>query len=175
MSLRNSETKHLRWPELSNEVRDALENRLRNLYGRADDESAFDALSIDKQQALLCFARRLTELKLWETVRRIENVYGEGGVGINFTAWPVLHTALSRHHSFTGIFAAHKDSSGGFIERRRTRSSLHFLYLERATRRWSAHFDLYNPLAFPLGTWQHLLHEKIKRETPDWIAIKCAL
>jgi hypothetical protein len=168
----------LRWNELSINVRVLLDGKLRGLYEHPADESAFDALVVDKQQSLLVFARRLTELKLWDSIERIENVYGAGGVGINFTAWPVLETALRRRADFTAKFAKHKDASVGFLERGRTLASLHFLRASiqpGAGNFWSAHFDLYSPLAFPSGMWNHLVHEKLRRKTPDWRRIKYAL
>jgi len=168
----------LRWRQLSINVRAALDGKLRCLYEHPADESAFDALVVDKQQSLLVFARRLTELKLWDSIERIENVYGTGGVGINFTAWPLLESELRRRTDFTAKLAAHKDASVGFIERGRTLASLHFLRAARQSEQgnlWSAHFDSYNPLAFPFSMWKHLLHEKLRRETPDWRRIKYTL
>lgn len=159
-------------------MRAVLDGKLRGLYEHAADESAFDALDVDKQQSLLVFARRLVELNLWDSIRRIENVYGVGGVGINFTAWPFLESALRRRTDFTAMFAAHKDASAGFLERGRTQSALHFLRAARQPESgsfWSAHFDLYSPVAFPFGMWRHLLREKLRRETPDWRRIKHAL
>jgi hypothetical protein len=166
-----TETKRLRWQELSPRTREALERRLEGLYGQPRDESAFDALAVDKQQALLIIARRFCELDLWSTVRRVENVYGEGGVGMNFVPWPVLKSTLERRKNFTRRFARHKDTSGGFLETGVGRASLHILYVDGETRRWAAHFDLYNPWASPLNAWRHLLNEKMRGYTPDWRAI----
>lgn len=165
----------LRWRELTLKGRVALERKLEGLYGYERDESAFDSLPVDKQQALLMLAGRLRELKLWDTVRRVTNVYGEGGVGMNFTAWPLLEATLSRRADFTRWFAAHGDTTGGFLERGRLRASLHILYVDDGERRWAAHFDLYNPWASPINAWRHLLHEKLYRETPDWRVIRAAL
>lgn len=165
----------LRWRELTLERRAALERKLEGLYGYERDEDAFDSLSVDKQQALLLLARRWRDLKLWDAVRRVTNVYGEGGVGMNFTAWPLLESTLRRRGDFTRWFAAHGDTAGGFLERGRQRASLHILYVEDAGRRWAAHFDLYNPWASPINAWRHLLHEKLRQETPDWRVIRAAL
>jgi hypothetical protein len=166
----------LRWQELDAETRAALEGKLEGLYGQQNDEQAFDSLAVDKQQALLIFVRRLNELKLWETVRRIENVYGEGGTGINFAAWPLLESTLRGRADFTTWFASHGDTDGGFLERGRSRASLHILFVNKDGQRlWAAHFDLYNPWASPLNAWRHLLHEKVHHETPDWRAISAAL
>ncbi|MBC7912058.1 MAG: hypothetical protein H7Y30_16235 [Pyrinomonadaceae bacterium] len=167
---------HLRWRELSAETRNALERKLEGLYGHDRDAAAFDALAPDKQQALLILLRRFRELELWDSVRRIENVYGEGGVGMNFSAWPVLLSTLRRREDFTAMFARHSDNTGGLMERGRTRASLHFLYLDKGgVRRWAVHFDLYNPWASPLNAWRHLLHEKLRGETPDWKTIVASL
>jgi hypothetical protein len=162
----------LSWRELSATHRSALERRLEGLCGGANDEAAFDALPVDKQQALLILVRRLLDLKLWDAVRRVENVYGEGGVGMNFIAWPYLKSTLERSGNFTTWFAAHEHTTHGFIERGRARASLHLL---RAGAGWEAHFDLYNPWSSPLNAWRHLLHEKIRRETPDWRVIGASL
>lgn len=166
----------LKWRELPAFIRAALDRKLEGLYANAgNDESIFDALAIDKQQALLILVRRLTSLKLWDTVHRIENLYGEGGVGMNFTAWPFIRSTLERRSDFTTLFARHHNTEGGFIERRTGRASLHILFADKEAQHWEAHFDLYNPWASPLNAWRHLLHEKIRHETPDWRVIATAL
>lgn len=166
----------LRWRGLSCEVRDALERKIRGLYGAASVEAAFDNLAVDKQQALLLLMRRFCQLSLWEAVRRVENVYGEGGVGMNFIAWPVLLSELRRRRDFTSRFAAHRSNAAGFMERGRARGSLHFLYQAEGERKsWAVHFDLYNPWSSPLNAWRHLLHEKMQGVTPDWRAVRAAL
>jgi len=166
----------MRWQELTELERTLLERKLEGLFGHERDESAFNSLAQDKQQALLLLMHRFRELKLWDAVRRIENVYGEGGVGMSFQAWPVLLSELKRRDNFTALFANHKDNTGGFLERGKKRASLHFLYIDEAgARRWAVHFDLYNPWASPLNAWRHLLHEKIRGETPDWKAIGASL
>lgn len=165
----------LNWRELKGDARAGLERKLEGLYGHERDESAFDSLAVDKQQALLILMRRLRELKLWDAVRRVENVYGEGGTGMNFSAWPFLESTLRRRDDFTDWFATHGDTQGGFIERGRARAALHILYVEGEPRRWAVHFDLYNPWASPLNAWRHLLREKLRRETPGWRVIRTAL
>jgi hypothetical protein len=165
----------LRWRDLKADTRAALARKLEGLYGQARDESAFDALAVDKQQALLIILRRWRELKLWDTVRRVENVYGEGGVGMNFSAWPLLESTLLRRGNFTTRFATHRDTTKGYLERGRARAALHILYVDDGHRRWAAHFDLYNPWSSPLNAWRHLLHEKIRGETPGWRNIGAAL
>jgi hypothetical protein len=165
----------MRWRDLTEETRRALARKLEGLYGQERDAAAFDLLAEDKQQALLILKGRLGDLGLWEAVRRVENVYGLGGVGMSFTAWPQLLSALRARADFTQLFAKHSDNSGGFLERGRTRASLHFLYIDGAVRSWAVHFDLYNPWASPLNAWRHLLHEKLRGATPDWKTIKKAL
>lgn len=164
------------WRELSADERDALEGKVKGLYGAASAHTAFDNLAIDKQQALLLLMHRLRELKLWEQVRRVENVYGEGGVGMNFVAWPGLLAELKRRKDFTARFAAHKGTAGGFLERGRSRASLHFLYQDKAGRRvWAVHFDLYNPWSSPASALRHLFYEKIKGTRADWRIVRALL
>jgi hypothetical protein len=163
----------LRWGELPEAARAALDRRLEGLYGGAGDAEVFEALAPDKQQALLILARRLAELRLWGAVRRVENVYGEGGVGMRFLAWPFLRSELRRRAAFSTWFATHSGTAQGFIERGRRLGSLHVLCCEGCC--WEAHFDLYNPWASPANAWRHLLYEKIRRETPDWRTIGAAL
>ncbi len=161
----------LRWRELPIRTQEALDRRLEGLYGAARDEDAFNALAADKQWALLILARRFLELKLWETVRRVENVYGQGGVGMDFDAWPMLYSTLKRRRDFTSRFANHGDTTGGFTERGVGRASLHILFVDNGKRRWAAHFDLYNPWASPVNAWRHLLNEKLRGYKPDWRAV----
>lgn len=165
----------LRWRDLSDENRAALDRKLEGLYGGECDETVFDSLPLDKQQALLILLRRLRALRLWNTVRHIENLYGEGGVGMSFMAWPFIKSTLERRADFSARFARHRRTSAGFIERGTNRASLHILRDAGADNCWESHFDLYNPWASPLNAWRHLLHEKIRRETPDWRAIGLAL
>jgi hypothetical protein len=165
----------LRWRELPERTRALLERKLEGLYGGTDDEAVFDSLAVDKQQALLILARRFLTLELWETVRRIENLYGEGGVGMSFIAWPFIQSTLEGRADFTTWFARHRNTTRGFIERGRTLASLHILYRDGVANLFEAHFDLYNPWASPLNAWRHLLHEKLRRETPDWRVIGNAL
>ena len=49
----------LRWHELTNDARDALTGKLVGLWGAASDETAFDSLTEDKQQALLLVFSRM--------------------------------------------------------------------------------------------------------------------
>ncbi|HUQ33730.1 MAG TPA: hypothetical protein VM095_16535 [Pyrinomonadaceae bacterium] len=170
------ETPQLKWSGLPEPLRAHLERRLEGLYGGTPDEIVFDQLSVDKQQALLILVRRFLALKLWDTVRRIENLYGEGGVGMNFLAWPCLKSTLERRANFSTWFARHRNTSRGYIERGTRRAALHLLYADCPGRRgWEAHFDLYNPWASPLNAWRHLAQEKFGRQTPDWRIIGASL
>ncbi|MGA9996435.1 MAG: hypothetical protein WBP93_13535 [Pyrinomonadaceae bacterium] len=170
-------SEQLNWPGLPEEMRRALNRKLEGLYGHARDEDAFNSLAVDKQQALLILARRFQELGLWDLVHRITNVYGEGGVGMNFEAWPMVASKLESRSDFTSRFANHKDTTKGYIERGVGRASLHILYVEDKdkNRNWAAHFDLYNPWASPMNAWRHLLHEKFQHYTPDWRAISASI
>ncbi|MBA2647544.1 MAG: hypothetical protein H0U81_12180 [Pyrinomonadaceae bacterium] len=159
----------LMWRQLSPDVRADLQQKLTGLYERSGDAEAFDALEHDKQQSLLIFVRRLNHLQLWGVVRRVENVYGTGGVGMNFIAWPFISTALSGRRDFTRLFAKHRGSLNGFRERRRECVALHFLHEDdRREYRWSVHFDLHNPLSSPSSAWRHLLYENLRSINPDW-------
>ena len=175
-ALAASAERRLPWGSLPETLRAALERKLEGLYGGTKGETVFDGLTVDKQQALLILARRFLALNLWDAVRRIENLYGEGGVGMNFLAWPYLKSTLERRADFTALFASHHNTTRGFIERGTRCASLHILYNDDSRRRgWEAHFDLYNPWSSPVNAWRHLLYEKIRRVTPDWRTIGAAL
>ena len=166
----------LRWTELSPETRAALRGKLHELYGRGqDDEEVFDHLNVDKQQSLLILARRFSELRLWDEVESVLNVYGEGGVGFNFTASSRLIEILRGRKDFTQRFARHRHHSAGFMERSHARGALHLLYAEGKRPQWSAHFDLYSPASSPRNALRHLLSEKLRRKTPGWREIRAAL
>ncbi|HEX3281985.1 MAG TPA: hypothetical protein VHR36_12200 [Pyrinomonadaceae bacterium] len=176
----NSETvetdvKQLAWSELAPELRDAFGGKLAGLFEAATDEAAFNALSIDKQQALLLLLTRLQAKDVWHLIRNITNVYGEGGVGIAFNCWPMLEWTLSRRKDFTRRWARHGDTSGGFYEKSRASAVLHFLYVNGTPRSWFVHFDLYSPVYSPASTFKHVRHEFIRKLTPDWRMIKEAL
>ncbi|MBV9957677.1 MAG: hypothetical protein JO360_04615 [Acidobacteria bacterium] len=165
----------MRWRDLTEETRRALARKLEGLYGQECEAAAFDCLAEDKREALLILLRRLSELGLWDAVRRIDNVYGIGGVGMSFTSWPLLASSLRGRRDFTTLFANHSDNAGGFLERGKLLASLHFLHTDSNALKWGVHFDLYNPWASPLNAWRHLLHEKLRGETPDWKSIRKAL
>jgi hypothetical protein len=172
---KDRQSSKLKWRELPAFTRAALDRRLEGLYGGAEDESTFDSLEVDKQQALLILVRRLLAAKLWETVRRVENLWGVNGVGMHFSAWPFIKSTLERRSDFSTWFARHPNTAGGFIERGRELASLHILYADKEAEHWEAHFDLYNPWASPVNAWRHLLHEKIRKETPNRRVIGGAL
>lgn len=167
-----AEVQQLIWSELAADLRDALKGKLAGLWNAATDEAAFNALSIDKQQALLLILVRFQEKDLWHLIRKVTNVYGEGGVGMAFVPWPLLQSTLSRRKDFTGRWANHRDTSGGFYEKFRKNAVLHFLYVNGTPRRWYVHFDLYSPVHSAASAFKHLQHEFIRKATPDWRIIK---
>jgi hypothetical protein len=162
----------LRWTDLSEELRESLSGKLAGLWGASDDQEAFDALPIDKQQALSLIASRLQAKRLWHLVRKIDNVYGEGGVGIAFLAWPVLKSTLERRRDFTRFLANHRNTNGGFYEKGQSGAVLHFLYVNGNPRKWYLHFDLHSPVHSPTSAFMHLRDEFMGRVTPDWRMIK---
>jgi len=137
----SADVQQLAWSDLAADLRDAFAGRLTGLWDAATDEAAFNALSVDKQQALLLLLSRLQDKEVWHLVRNITNVYGEGGVGIEFNSWPQLEATLARHNDFTRRWANHRDTSGGFYEKSRKTAVLHFLYVNATPRRWYVHFD----------------------------------
>ena len=163
------------WKNLSEDSREALSGKLSGLWGAASDEEAFNALAFDKQQTLLIMAARLNVKNLWHVIRKIDNVYGEGGVGIGFSAWPLVESTLRARKDFTRFFANHKDTTCGFYERGRADAILHFLYEEGAPRKWYVHFDLYSPIHSPLSAFRHLRYEFIGKLKPDWRTIQQCL
>ena len=168
----DSDVSPLRWTELSGDLRESLTGRLVGLWGARTDEEAFDALAIDKQQTLLLILSRLREKNLWRAVKQLTNIYGDGGVGIEFTPWPMIESILSRRKDFTRRLASHKDTSGGFYERDRPEAALHFLYVDENPRKWYVHFDLYSPVYSAGSAFRHLRHEFIGDAKPDWRSIQ---
>lgn len=168
------ETDRLFWQDLPANVREAFAGKLVGLWGAACDGEAFDSCPIDKQQTLLLLVSRLLEKDLWHLIRKIENVYGEGGVGIGFSAWPLAESTLRARKDFTTFMANHKDTTAGFYEKGRGDAVLHFLFVEGTPRKWYVHFDLHSPVYSPLSAYRHLRHEFIGKLTPDWRMIqKC--
>jgi len=102
-------------------------------------------------------------------------VYGEGGVGIGFFAWPLIQSTLSRRKDFTRRFANHKDTSGGFYEKGRADAVLHFLFQEGSPRKWFVHFDLYSPVHSVGSVGKHLRYEFLGKICPDWKMIRQCL
>ena len=156
------------WQDLAPATREALTGKLCGLWGADSDETAFNACPVDKQQALLIIAARLQEKGLWQLVKRIDNVYGVGGVGIAFSAWPMIESTLKGRSDFTRLFANHHDTEGGFYERGRPEAVLHFLFIEGEPRKWYVHFDWYSPVHSPASAFKHLRYEYYGKLTPDW-------
>jgi hypothetical protein len=173
----NAETnvKQILWTDLPFETRDLFSGKLKGLYDAASDAEAFNILAQDKQQALLLILKRLQAKDLWQTVRSIQNVYGEGGVGMGFRAWPMIESTLSRRSDFTRRFAKHRNTQGGFYEKGRDRAVLHFIFQEGSPRQWYVHFDLYSPVFSLKSFLHHLRFEVIGKLTPDWRMIQKGL
>lgn len=165
----------LSWQDLPTETRELLTGRLAGLWGAPTDASAFDSWPEDKQRALLLLVNRMEAKGLWRMVRQVTNVYGEGGVGLQFLAWPIAESTLTRRRDFTRRFANHKDTAGGFYERKRGEAVLHFLYQEGDPRTWYVHFDLYSPVHSPKSALKHLRHEFLGKLKPDWRLITKSL
>lgn len=163
------------WKDLSAADREALAGKLIGLWGAESDEAAFNNFALDKQQALLIILWRLREKEIWQVVKKIDNVYGEGGVGIGFYAWPFIISTLTRRKDFTRLMANHKDTTGGFYEKGRADSVLHFLWVDGEPQKWYVHFDLYSPVHSPASALKHLRYEFIGKLTPDWRMIQESL
>ncbi|HET6977840.1 MAG TPA: hypothetical protein VFI24_16030 [Pyrinomonadaceae bacterium] len=167
-------TTSLVWADLSRETKELLKGKLAGLWGAESDEAAFDSWTIDKKYALLLLLKRIRAKDLWHVVKRITNVYGEGGVGLQFDAWPIIESNLSGRRDFTRRFANHKDTSGGFYEKGREEAVLHFLFQEGQPRTWYVHFDLYSPVHSAGSAWKHLRYEFLSKTKPNWRRIaKC--
>lgn len=158
----------LTWASLPSATRELLNGKLAGLWGAATDEAAFDSWTHDKKQGMLLLLSRMQGKGLWHLVNKIKNVYGEGGVGLQFEAWPMIESTLRRRRDFTRWFAKHSDSKGGFYERQRSEAVLHFLFQEGEPRRWYVHFDLYSPVHSPRSMWRHFVHEFMGDVKPDW-------
>lgn len=167
-----NEERTIVWKELNGDVREALTGKLSGLWGAATDEAAFDGCAVDKQQTLLLLVSRLQAKKIWHVIRKIDNVYGEGGVGIGFSAWPLVESTLRGRKDFTRFLANHKDTTGGFYEKGRAEAVLHFLYVEGEPRKWYVHFDLYSPVHSLASAFKHLRYEFIGKLTPNWRMIQ---
>jgi len=161
----------LTWNTLPAPTRELLAGKLTGLWNAPSDAAAFDSWPLDKKQALLLLADRLYAKNLWSLVKRVTNVYGEGGVGLEFEAWPMIESTLSRRRDFTRRFANHNDTHGGFYEKDRGTAILHFLFQEGEPRRWYVHFDLYSPVHSPRSALKHFRHEMLGKIKPDWRTI----
>ena len=161
----------LTWNMLPSETRQMVGGKLTGLWGAPTGAAAFDSWPLDKKKALLLLFDRMFSKGLWDLVKRVTNVYGEGGVGLEFEAWPKIHSTLSRRPDFTRRFANHGDTSGGFYETDRKTAVLHFLFQEGEPRRWYVHFDLYSPVHSMGSVYRHLRHEYLSKTKPDWRVI----
>lgn len=168
-------TTSLQWADLSRETKEFLKGKLAGLWGAETDAAAFDSWALDKKYALLLLLHRMRAKELWHLVKRIDNVYGEGGVGLQFEAWPMIESTLSRRADFTRRFANHKDTSGGFYEKGRDEAVLHFLFQEGKPRIWYVHFDLYSPVHSPGSAWKHMRYEFLSKTKPGWRRIAKSL
>jgi hypothetical protein len=164
----NPNEERMLWHALPHETRAALIGKLSGLWGAVSDEAAFNGFAVDKQQALLLFVSCLQAKGLWQAVRKIDNVYGEGGVGIGFAAWPVIKSSLERRKDFTRLLANHRGAAGGFYEKGRAGAILHFLYDRAEPPKWYVHFDLYSPVHSIMSALKHFRYEILGKVTPDW-------
>lgn len=159
----------LTWGKLHAHTREALGGKLNGLFGWPRTDEVFDSLAANRQQALLLLLRRLQERRLWDWVRLISNVYGTGGVGIEFAAWPGLRANLVKRRDFTSRLAGHRNNEGGFRERRNDGGPvLHLVMVKMAERSWAVHFDFYDPLSSVGDLWRHVYRESWRRELPSW-------
>jgi hypothetical protein len=158
----------LKWEDLPAAKRELLQGKLAGLWDQPTDAAAFESWPVDKQQALILLMDRLQTKGLWHLVKRITNVYGEGGVGLRFEAWPMIESTLMRRPDFTRLMANHNDTTGGFYEKNRGEAILHFLFQEGDPRTWYVHFDLYSPVHSPGSAFRHLRHEFLGKIKPDW-------
>jgi hypothetical protein len=156
-------------------VREALTGKLSGLWGAVSDEVAFNNCAVDKQQSLLIIVSRLQAKGLWQLIRKIDNVYGEGGVGIGFSAWPFIVSTLKGRKDFTRFLANRKGSSGGFYEKGPADAVLHFIYEDGMPQKWYVHFDLYSPVHSPVSAFKHLRYEFFGKLTPNWQMIQQCL
>ena len=163
------------WAELPADTRELLTGKLAGLWEQPTDAAAFNSWPLDKKQAMLLLLERFQSKGLWRLVKRVTNVYGEHGVGLEFEAWPMIESTLSQRDDFTRLLANHKGTSGGFYEKHRAESVLHFLFQEGQPRTWYVHFDLYSPVYSPRSMWKHFRHEFLGKLTPDWRMIAKSL
>ena len=172
MGKANRQTSPKSWQKLSDESREALTGKLAGLWGATSDEAAFNGCAFDKQQTLLIMVARLEAKALWHIIKKIDNVYGEGGVGLAFSAWPVIESTLSTRKDFTRFLAKRKNTTGGFYEKGRAEAALHILYVQGLPQRCYVHFDLFSPVYSPLSFFKHWRYEVIGKLTPDWRMIQ---
>ena len=115
---------------------------------------------------------RRPQKRLWQVIRKIDNIYGEGGVGMQFSAWPFILSTLNAREDFTRLFANHQTTTRGFYEKGRREAVLHFLYVAGEPQKWYVHFDLYSPVYSLVSLLKHVRYEVIGKLTPDWRMIQ---
>ena len=165
--------KPLLWENLTQAKQHSLLGKIEGLYNHTIAPAAFNSLSLDKQQALLLLLQQFSTLHIWQHVRKIENVYGEGGVGMNFIAWPSFLETLHWHKEFSRRMAKRPGNDGGFRERRARFGGLHILYKGKGeSRNWDAHFDMFNPLFSPANAARHVWNEVINSRSPNWLMVR---
>ena len=163
------------WAELPADTRELLTGKLAGLWGHPTDADAFNSWAVDKKQGMLLLLDRLQSKELWRLVKRVTNVYGKDGVGLEFEAWPMVESTLSQRDDFTRLLANHKDTSDGFYEKGRSEAVLHFLLQEGEQCQWSVHFDLYSPVYSPASALKHFRYEFLGKVKPDWRMIAKSL
>ena len=164
----------LTWADLPADTKELLHGKLAGLWDAPTDAAAFDSWPLDKKQGMLLLAKRMETKGLWRFVKQVTNIYGEGGVGLRFIAWPMILSTLARRRDFTRLFANHHDTTGGFYEKHRSRAILHFLYQDGDPRLWYVHFDLHSPVHSPASAFRHMYYEMMRNVRPDWRMIaKC--
>ena len=171
----DADTTSLTWADLPAGTKELLKGKLAGLWGAASDEAAFDSWPVDKKYGMLLVLKRMRQKDLWHLVKRVTNVYGEDGVGLQFQAWPMIESTLARRPDFTRRFANHKDTHGGFYEKHRERAVLHFLIQEGDPRTWYVHFDLHSPVYSAATAYRHLRYETLGKLKPDWRMIAKSL
>lgn len=160
------------WTNLPAATREALTGKLTGLWGHTSDESLFNSCAIDKQQTLLIMASRLQAKDLWHVIEKVSNVWGEHGVGIDFSPVEGVDATLRARKDFTTFMANHKGTTGGFYEKGRGDAVLHFIYTDGNPQKWAVHFDLYSPVHSPVSIFKHLRFEFLGKLFPDWRMIQ---
>lgn len=164
------------WNALDCKLRRCFADKLAGLYSHGDDRTAFDSLAPDKRASLFLLAARLCDLDLWSEVRKIENLYGTGGVGASFSAHAsLLRRARDCPRLRESRWASKRSAITGFFERSRAEATLHLVFEDAPRNRWSVHFDRLSPVFSMTTALGHLFGEKLLRRCPDWREISAAI